>query len=423
MSKNIFTIFCLIFLALSNVLADVEEGGQPGAFLRMGLGTEAMAMGRAYTAVASDATALYWNPAGLAFAKQLAVHATSMRLPWDRQGQQLAFAVPLGPRGTLAAGWLHLTIDDIEARNRTGALDDYFSSMESAYFVSYGFFLHPTVSFGASAKWIQQTLYDHAAKGAGFDMGILYQMHPHVRLGFTLKDLSTRIRWNTDSETIETYPLRLHAGVLFFKQNFPFHLSLEYRKIHNQTGSLHAGLQYALWPGLTVCAGLDNSEWALGGQMDLPLKQVDIRLGYALGKDPLSDDYVHRFSLQVAHQIKRRKSFSAIRDEVNQDREPYEQIVRKQDVDREKYIQVIKISEKYSQYGIVNRGKIHGLEPGQDLILYRLIATSDMENIRQILIGVLEVVRVGEREATVQAVHMRKGFLLQVGDLCRLKRE
>jgi len=50
-------------------VADVSGvGTNAAAFLEIGVGARAMAMGGAYGAVANDASALYWNPAGIAWA-------------------------------------------------------------------------------------------------------------------------------------------------------------------------------------------------------------------------------------------------------------------------------------------------------------------------------------------------------------------
>ena len=46
--------------------AQTGYAGMPGSYLHMGVGARAMGMGKAYTALASDPTAVYWNPAGLA---------------------------------------------------------------------------------------------------------------------------------------------------------------------------------------------------------------------------------------------------------------------------------------------------------------------------------------------------------------------
>src|ERR1035437_3580896 len=46
--------------------AFAQSGGQVGQFLNYGVGGRAMAMGGAYYGISDDASAAYWNPAGLA---------------------------------------------------------------------------------------------------------------------------------------------------------------------------------------------------------------------------------------------------------------------------------------------------------------------------------------------------------------------
>lgn len=56
-----------------------EDGGQPGAFLSYGAGARSLGMGKTFVGVADDASATYWNPAGLAQLKQnelTALHAS-----------------------------------------------------------------------------------------------------------------------------------------------------------------------------------------------------------------------------------------------------------------------------------------------------------------------------------------------------------
>jgi len=69
--KRIFTLIIIsLFVTHANaqlfpVLGGQRSGISTAQFLKIGVGGRASAMGDAFVAVANDASALYWNPAGL----------------------------------------------------------------------------------------------------------------------------------------------------------------------------------------------------------------------------------------------------------------------------------------------------------------------------------------------------------------------
>ena len=55
-------------LFMITTLYGVDKTGTTAAkFLSIGVGSKAVGMGGAYTSIADDATAMYWNPAGISF--------------------------------------------------------------------------------------------------------------------------------------------------------------------------------------------------------------------------------------------------------------------------------------------------------------------------------------------------------------------
>jgi len=67
MKKFLLVIFLLFALLQSEGFSQVTKTGTTAAkFLSIGIGPRANAMGGAFTSVANDASALYWNPAGAA---------------------------------------------------------------------------------------------------------------------------------------------------------------------------------------------------------------------------------------------------------------------------------------------------------------------------------------------------------------------
>ena len=65
--RLVFSLILMGSVVLTNfALAEVDFDYLHGSDLGMGIGARAMSMGGAFTAIADDATAVYWNPAGLA---------------------------------------------------------------------------------------------------------------------------------------------------------------------------------------------------------------------------------------------------------------------------------------------------------------------------------------------------------------------
>ena len=68
---------------LSTCVSAVGQAGRDLAFLNVGLGARASGMGTAYTALATDSHAAYWNPAGMMFAKAFQMSTMQAKLASD----------------------------------------------------------------------------------------------------------------------------------------------------------------------------------------------------------------------------------------------------------------------------------------------------------------------------------------------------
>ena len=67
-STFLFVLICV----LSLLPAQTTNVGKTSApFLSIGVGSRAMGMGGAFVATANDASAMYWNPAGIAYLENI----------------------------------------------------------------------------------------------------------------------------------------------------------------------------------------------------------------------------------------------------------------------------------------------------------------------------------------------------------------
>ena len=91
----------LTFLVLLSAKAIYGQGevtrvGTTAAnFLGMEVGTKAVAMGGAFTAIADDATATFWNPAGLTRTVSSVTHYEIIDMYAEMDHQYAAAAVPV----------------------------------------------------------------------------------------------------------------------------------------------------------------------------------------------------------------------------------------------------------------------------------------------------------------------------------------
>jgi len=145
-------------------------------------------MGRAYVAIADDATASWWNPAGLAFLSNRNVSAMHTKLAPgladDVYYEYLAYAQGSEDWGGLAASLVYLTYGDIEGRDEFGNPTSVFTSYEISPSVGYGTSLWQDVGVGVNVKVIHVNYAPSSVvvegkpgKGTTFaaDLGVLYR--------------------------------------------------------------------------------------------------------------------------------------------------------------------------------------------------------------------------------------------------------
>ncbi len=206
-----------------------------GAFMADGGGARALGMGSAFTAVADDASATFWNPAGLAVQghKQLLImHSERFGDLIDRDFVSYVHPLKGDAHHTLGITIIRLGLDDIPftdglARklddpayggNGDGVLDDdeaarifqfsdeieYKSDSELAIMGSYAR-AAGAWRVGGNVKFIHQSLADYSSFGIGIDLGVLRKnWWRNLDFGLKLQDItSTYLSWSTGrNETI-----------------------------------------------------------------------------------------------------------------------------------------------------------------------------------------------------------------------------
>lgn len=193
-------IFCYPMIAFSQFRKYSNE------FLNIGAGARGLAMGNAQVASANDATAGYWNPAGLTGVKDNP-NAGIMHAEYFAgiaKYDYASVAVPVQDnKRTLGFSILRFAVDDIPNTlflvEPDGSINynniQTFSSADYAFLLSFAQNLRETetnkLSFGLNAKVIYRKVGKFAtAWGFGLDAGL--QMHGEKwNLGVVARDITT----------------------------------------------------------------------------------------------------------------------------------------------------------------------------------------------------------------------------------------
>ena len=204
----------LLPLALALLLTGAVHAASryAGEFLGLGAGARSAALGSAYVALADDATAGYWNAAGLSTLSSRQVHLThSEHFSGLIQRDFVAVAHPGRLLHGMALSLVRMGIDDIhftelpdplqspstDNRPRIASTEQ---SVDYALYLSGSRRLGAHLSLGLSAKAIYRQVASFNAYGFGLDLGMRYQLSHQIALAANVRDvMTTPIVWNTDS--------------------------------------------------------------------------------------------------------------------------------------------------------------------------------------------------------------------------------
>jgi hypothetical protein len=229
-----YTLWFAVVLAAVQMSDAQTIGKYAGEFLTFGVGGRALALGGASTAIARDASAGYWNPAGVSsinYPEVIAMHD-------ERFGNLINYdfvsiAIPYESDAALGLSVFRLGVDGIpDTRNAwidyngNGVFDNvdrldydkitYFNSADWAVYATYSKRVSPDFSYGANIKFIRRSIAEFSATGIGFDVGVLYMPMEDVYLGMNAQDITTTfVAWSTGRTELITPTIKTGAAYFF----------------------------------------------------------------------------------------------------------------------------------------------------------------------------------------------------------------
>ena len=149
--------------------------------LRLGAGARSIGLGGAFTAIAEDATATVWNPAGLGSSGDLSLNFSTQRLDLDRSHNFIALTKALGSAGSIGLAVTNAGVSGIQQYDANESYGGEFDYSASAYSLSYGINLGH-FSLGLTGRMLMDNFgLDSVENQSGFggvDIGLMgHAMH------------------------------------------------------------------------------------------------------------------------------------------------------------------------------------------------------------------------------------------------------
>ncbi|MCY3631021.1 MAG: PorV/PorQ family protein [Rhodothermaceae bacterium] len=171
----------LIFCSSDLVLAQSRTGTTAASFLTLGTGARGQALGHAYTAIATGADALFWNPAGAArsYGNHSAGSVFLSHSRWFADIDYNAAAVVVPVYGDRVLGLSVAAVNYGDMIVRTVAFPEgtgeTFRASDFSLGLTYAQPLTESFYFGGTAKYVRQQIRDMTASTIGFDFGFVLQ--------------------------------------------------------------------------------------------------------------------------------------------------------------------------------------------------------------------------------------------------------
>lgn len=166
-------------------------------FLKIGVGARAIGLGGAFVAEASDLSALYWNPAGLARMSGSGVQFNHTQYLADVAYSVASFGVNLGAIGSIGASLIYLDSGDMAVRTtaRPTGTGERFKVQDLALQLTYGRNLTDRFSLGANVKYIREQIWHSSASAMAFDVGVLFTTpFRALRLGASMANFGPKMQ-------------------------------------------------------------------------------------------------------------------------------------------------------------------------------------------------------------------------------------
>lgn len=242
--------------------AQEADYGAPGDWLSQYTGARSVGFGGAFVAAANEPMGVVWNPAGLSQLFQNELHIETARLFENTSVNGFSLAVPARRIPSFGITMLQLRSGEFERTNELNEPMGTFSEGDMAFLLTASKSVSTNMALGTNIKVVRQSLEEFSSAGVGFDVGMMYDISPVVRVGASLLNIggpSLALR-----DTDEKFPFEFRGGMALRVFKGRGVITAEFDQRSGPGKSLHAGSEMWVHPNMALRLGF-NREYATGG--------------------------------------------------------------------------------------------------------------------------------------------------------------
>ncbi len=307
-TSYILAFFLLPFLLQAQLLPTLgaqRVGTSSAQFLKIGVGARAEAFGQAFIAVANDASALYWNPAGLAQFTENQVYFDHTQWVVDVKIENAGIVYHLDALNTIGFSLTYLHMADMEETTVFQPLGtgQYFTFSDALFGVSYARRMTDQFSFGVTLKSSREDIAEVSMSSLLFDLGTYYRTgFANTRFAVSLSNFGTDITptgsfrqkdLNNRTHTVNSFqsfapPTMFRFGIandFEFDENNRLTAAIQLNHPNDNSENINFGVEY-MWNGfLALRAGFKTAQveedFSAGFGLRQSLNIATVRVDYA----------------------------------------------------------------------------------------------------------------------------------------------
>jgi hypothetical protein len=322
MKKTLITLFVLTAVLFKTnaqvfpVLGGQRVGISTAEFLKIGVGGRAAALGEAFVAVANDASALYWNPAGLTQFKDNQLLFSHNIWVVDINHDFVGAVYHLDETNAFGVSFTSLTMQDMPVTTefQPFGTGEFFGFSDIALAVTYSRKMTEQFSFGGTVRYIEETLDKLKMRGVMIDLGTYYWTGLGTsRFAVTVSNFGNQLAPDGDVVLVgkrSNSQWQSFSPPTVFRIGFAFEpyqdeinkltASIQLNHPNDNSENVGTGLEYN-WKSIFYLRGgykfnVDEQNYSFGAGVNVPVSIANVTVDYSYSNF-VRLGTAHRFSI------------------------------------------------------------------------------------------------------------------------------